>query len=157
MSFEISQLLCDCIIRFQAYLAASTVKQNTGKMKTHYYSFIISFFFVCCILERNNWLLFFLFFRETCVHVNQIFTETKRSIDVNSVRRFTTSRQVSGHVCSSNTINALYKRPMIALYIRDSLRDRWSHHKEWCTRKKFFRTIARNSEFDTSSSLHSGL
>lgn len=123
MSFEISQLLCECIIRFQAYLAASTVKQNTGKMKTHYYSFIISFF---CLLyfRKKQLIIIFLFFRETCVHVNQIFTETKRSIDVNSVRRFTTSRQVSGHVCSSNTINALYKRPMIALYIRDSLRDR---------------------------------
>lgn len=130
-------------------------------MKTHYYSFIISFFFCLLYFRKKQLIIIFLFFRETCVHVNQIFTETKRSIDVNSVRRFTTSRQVSGHVCSSNTINALYKRqhqrPMIALYIRDSLRDRWSHHKEWCTRKKFFRTIARNSEFDTSSSLHSGL
>lgn len=107
VSLEISELLCDCIICFQAYLAASTVKQNT--MKTHYYSFILYVLVECLLYYRKEQRIIY-FFRETCVHANQIFTDTKLSIDVKSVRRFTTKRQVSGHVRSSNTINALYKR-----------------------------------------------
>lgn len=107
VSFEISELLCDCIICFQAYVAASTVKQNM--MKTHYYSFILFFLVECLLYYRKEQRIIY-FFRETCVHANQIFTDTKLSIDVKSVRRFTTKRQVSGHVRSSNTINALYKR-----------------------------------------------
>lgn len=79
-------------------------------MKTHYYSFILYFLVECLRYYRKEQRIIYIFFRETCVHANQIFTDTKLSIDVKSVRRFTTKRQVSGHVRSSNTINALYKR-----------------------------------------------
>lgn len=90
VSFEISELLCDCIICFQAYLAASTVKQNM--MKTHYYSFILYFLVECLLYYRKEQRIIYFFFRETCVHANQIFTDKKLSIDVKTVRRFTTKR-----------------------------------------------------------------
>lgn len=108
VSLEISELLCDCIICFQAYLAASTVKQNT--VKTHYYSFILYFLVECLLYYRKEQRIIYIFFGRLVSMPIKYLSDKKLSIDVKTVRRFTTKRQVSGHVRSSNTINALYKR-----------------------------------------------